>query len=96
MFMLLALALSAVSATPWPALRDGTRVDYAAPLLSQGGLLSSGCSGTGLLPGGAPDVHEVALEISRTSTKYRSELRAAYGNLVRWVATTRWSNQPWL
>ena len=41
-------------------------------------------------------MHEVALEISRTSTKYRSELRAAYGNLVRWVATTRWSNQLWL
>ena len=76
--------------------RGNTRVNYALPLLVPGRLHSSDCTGAGRLPGASPDVREVKLEITRTSTKYRKELRVAYGTLLRWVSSTKWQGSGWL
>ena len=77
-------------------LQDGTRVSCATPLLWPDGLLLNDCSGKTLLPGASSEVCEVALEVSRTSTKYRLELRAAYGWFVRWAhSSSKWSGRAW-
>ena len=74
---------------------DATRAGSPSPgleLLPQRSRLAFGM-GPGRGPGA--DVHEVGLEVTRTSQTYRRRLQQALANLLLWVALTRWTRTEW-
>ena len=85
------------SGTAWPAALGDTLGRSATPLLWPGlKPLNARVGDEALLPGAGDDVHEVALEVSRTSVKYRLHLRTAYSWFVRWAQSSKWAHRDWV
>ena len=74
------------SGIAWPAAPAGTLARSATPLLWPGALPFDVSFGQrGLSAPADNEIHEVDLEVTRTSAKYRLRLRTAYTWFVRWV-----------
>ena len=78
-----------------PVLQGGSPEGYAMPWQLLG--VEPSPESLGRLPfaGGHPEVHEVELEVQRTSTTYRRLLHEALELLLLWVSQRRWHSCEW-